>query len=62
MEITEIALVHCNIVNNAYQQDSRVFCAFVPNKQVGSLLNYGMVQPLEIEKIKNKKHWQICKQ
>ena len=24
LEITEVVLVHCNIVNNAYQQDSRV--------------------------------------
>ena len=24
LEITEVALVHCNIVNNNYQQDSRV--------------------------------------
>ena len=32
LEITEIALVHCNIVNNDYQQDSRVLYTFVPNK------------------------------
>ena len=25
LEITEVVLVHCNIVNNNYQQDSRVF-------------------------------------
>ena len=38
LEITEIVLVHCNIVNNDYQQDSRVLCTFVPNKLFGSLL------------------------
>ena len=32
LEITEVALVHCDIVNNDYQQDSRVFYTFVPNK------------------------------
>ena len=37
-EITEVALVHCNIVSNDYQQDSRVLCTFVPNKPFGSLL------------------------
>ena len=37
-EITEVVLVHCNIVNNDYQQDSRVLYAFVPNKPFGSLL------------------------
>ena len=38
LEITEVVLVHCNIVNNDYQQDLRVLCTFVPNKQFGSLL------------------------
>ena len=33
------ALVHCNIVNNDYEQDSRVFYTFVPNKPFGSLLD-----------------------
>ena len=32
IEITEVVLVHCNIVNNDYQQDSRVLYTFVPNK------------------------------
>ena len=31
-------LVHYNIVNNDYQQDSRVLYTFVPNKPFGSLL------------------------
>ena len=38
LEITEVVLVHCNIVDNAYQQDSRVLYTFVPNKLFGSLL------------------------
>ena len=38
LEITEVVLVHCNILNNDYQQDSRVLCTFVPNKPFGSLL------------------------
>ena len=38
LEITEIVLVHCDIVNNDYQQDSRVLYTFVPNKPLGSLL------------------------
>ena len=39
LEITEVVLVHCNIVNNNYQQDSRVLYTFVPNKSFGQLLN-----------------------
>ena len=38
LEITEVVLVHFNIVNNDYQQDSRVLYTFVPNKPFGSLL------------------------
>ena len=38
LEITEVVLVHCNIVNNYYQQDSRVLYTFVSNKPFGTLL------------------------
>ena len=38
LEITEIVLVYCDIVNNDYKQDSRVLYTFVPNKPLGSLL------------------------
>ena len=38
LEITEVVLVHCNIANNDYQQDSRVLYTFVSNKPFGSLL------------------------
>ena len=36
LEITEVVLVHCNIVDNGYQQESRVLYTFVPNKPFGS--------------------------
>ena len=39
LEIAEVVLVHCNIVNNDYQQDSRVLYTFVPNKPFGSILD-----------------------
>ena len=38
LDITEVVLVHCNIVNNDYQQDSRVLYTFLPNKPFGILL------------------------
>ena len=38
LEITEVALVHCDIVNNDYQQDSRILYTFVSNKLFASLL------------------------
>ena len=39
LESIEVALVHHNIANNDYQQDSRVLYTFVPNKSFGQLLN-----------------------
>ena len=39
LEMTEIVLVHCNMVTNDYQQDSRVLHSFVPNKPFGALLD-----------------------
>ena len=39
LEITEVVLIHCNIVNNDYQQYSRVLYTFVPNKSFGPLLD-----------------------
>ena len=39
LEITEVVLVHCNIVNNDYQQDSRVLYTFVLNKSYGQILD-----------------------
>ena len=38
-EITEVVLVHCIMVNNDCQHDSRVLYTFVPNKSLGSLLD-----------------------
>ena len=37
-ETTEVVLVHFNIVNNDYQQDSRVLYTFIPDKPFVSLL------------------------
>ena len=34
-----IILVHCNIVNNDYQQDSRILSTLVPNNSLGQLLD-----------------------
>ena len=38
LEIVELVLIHCNLVNNNYQQNSRILYTFVPNKPFGSLL------------------------
>ena len=54
LDITEVVLVHCNIVNNDYQQHSRVLHTFVPNEPFGSLLeispkNYIFLKTFNLE-------------
>ena len=39
LENVEVVLVHCNLVNNAYQQHSRVLFTFVPTKQYAQLIS-----------------------
>ena len=39
LEVTEVVLVHWNIVNNDYQQDSKVLYIFLPNKSFGELVD-----------------------
>ena len=39
LENVEVVLVHFNVVNNSYQQHSRVLFTFVPNKQYGQLIS-----------------------
>ena len=38
LETIEVVLVHCNLVNNNYQQESKVLFTFVPNKRIGQLI------------------------
>ena len=39
LEITKVVLVHCDIINNDYQQDSRVLYTLVPNRSFVQLLD-----------------------
>ena len=39
LEINEVVLIHCNIVNSDYQPDSRTLYTFVPNKSFSQLLD-----------------------
>ena len=38
LESVDLVLVHCNLVNNSYQQVSKVLFTFVPNKKYGQLI------------------------
>ena len=47
LEITEVVLIHCIIVNKDYQQDSRVLHTFFPNKLFGQLLDITRCQLID---------------
>ena len=49
LEITEVVLVHCNIVNNDYQQYSSVLYMLAPNKLFGSLLEISLANHIFLE-------------
>ena len=51
LEISEVVLVHCNIVDNDYQQDSRVLYTFVPNKRFGSVLEISQIKHIFLKNI-----------
>ena len=38
LETVEVVLVHCNVINNNYQQASKVLFTFAPSKQFGQLI------------------------
>ena len=40
LETVEVVLVHCHLVNNNYQQASKVLFTFVTNKQFGQLITF----------------------
>ena len=44
LELTEVVLAHCNIVNNNYLQDSRNVYRVVPNNPLGKLIKILSIQ------------------
>ena len=53
LENVEVVLVHCNLVNNSYQQHSRVLFSFVPTKRYGQLIS---ISPHSLVFFKNDEH------
>ena len=39
LETVGVVLVHCNLLNNSYQQSSKLLFTFVPNKQYSQLIS-----------------------
>ena len=51
IENAHVVLIHCNVVNNTHQQKSRVLYSFVPDAQLGQLIN---VKPESLIYLKTK--------
>ena len=51
LETSEAVLVHCDIVNNNYQQDSRVLYMLIPNTSFVSLLGISPTNHIFKQKI-----------
>ena len=54
LEITEVVVVHCNIVNSNYQYDSSVLYTFIPNKSFSQLLDISSKKIIFLKKINSK--------
>ena len=55
LEITKLVIIHFKVVNNSYQQISRVLYTFVPNKLFGQLVgispkNFILLKTFEVTK------------
>ena len=50
LESIEVVLVYCNLVNNNYQQASKVLFTFVPNKQFGQLITIAPHSPTMLKR------------
>ena len=49
LESVEVVLVHCDLVNNSYEQASKVLFTFEPNKQFGQLIT---ILPISLTMLK----------
>lgn len=54
LEIADVVLVHCNLVDNKYQLNSKILHSFVPDKPFGYLLNITPPHPIKARVLKSK--------
>ena len=54
LDVVELVLVHCNLVNYYYQQDSRILYTFIPNKTLGSLLEISPTNHVFLKKFNSE--------
>lgn len=54
LEIADVVLVHCNLVDNQYQLNSKILHSFVPDKPFGHLLNITPPHLIKARVLKSK--------
>ena len=54
LEVAELVLIHCNIVNNSYERNSIILYTFVPNKPFGSLLEISASNHIFLKKFSSE--------
>ena len=54
LEVVELVIVYCNIINNNYHQHSRILYTFAPNKPFGSLLEISLSNLIFLETLNSE--------
>ena len=54
LEVVELVLIRCNLVNNNYQQNSRILYTFFPNEPFGSLLESSPLNHIFLKKFNSE--------
>ena len=54
LESVDLVLLHCNLVNNSYQQAPKVLFTFVPNKKYGQLITVSPNSLIMLKTINNE--------
>ena len=54
LESVDLVLVHCNVVNNSYQQAFKVLFTFVPNKKYGQLITISPETLIRLKTVNTK--------
>ena len=54
LETVELVLGYCNLINNDYQQDTRILYTFVPNKPFGSLFEISQTNHIFLKKFNSE--------
>ena len=54
LQVTQVILVHCSIVDNDYKYDSRILYTFVPNKPFSSLLKISRTNHIFLKTFNSK--------